>query len=75
MVSETRLCCAFDERFVRNGIDADRLFEESVEELASAARFAPVEPKREFIQICVASASSSQALTTQGEAFIHQVTP
>jgi hypothetical protein len=50
---EIQLCSALNERFGWNWLDGDCLFEEPVDEFGSAARFAPVEPKREFIQPCV----------------------
>ena len=62
MVSEIRLCGTFDERFVRNRADGDGLFKEPVEEFTSAARFTPVEPEREFIQIGVQMLRAHSAL-------------
>jgi hypothetical protein len=40
-----------DQRFIRDGVDDDRLLHKSVEELAAVARPAPIEPKGEFIEV------------------------
>ena len=51
VVSEILLCDTFDQRFVRTRLDGNSLFEEPVEEFASAVRFAPVEPKNELVEV------------------------
>jgi len=41
-----RLRRTFDQRFVGDRLDGDGLLQEAVEELATAARFATIEPER-----------------------------
>jgi hypothetical protein len=50
VVLEGRHRRTFAQRFVGNWLDSDGLLQQAVEELARAARFAPVEAEREFIE-------------------------
>src|ERR1039457_4621182 len=43
----------FDHGLVRNGIDGDCLLRQAVEELATVARPAPIETKREFVKVVI----------------------
>ena len=53
VIFKCRYCCralgAPDQRFIRDGVDDDRLLHKSVEELAAVATPAPIEPKGEAI--------------------------
>ena len=43
------VCVAYDHRFVRDWVDGHSLLEESVEELAPATRFPPIEAEGELV--------------------------
>src|ERR1700735_5645701 len=68
---EVRICCcALDQRFVRNRLDGDGLFQQSVEQLASAARLAAVESARELVEIRIQMLHApSSLMSSQQPAF------
>src|SRR3972149_9722163 len=42
-----------DERFIRGRVDGHRLLDQTIEELAAAARAAAIEPKGELVEVVV----------------------
>src|SRR6202789_1853363 len=63
-------CCAFDQRFVRNRLDSDGLFQQSAEQLASASRLAAVESERELVEIGIQMLHAhSSLMSSQQPAF------
>src|SRR5215472_17010325 len=72
VVSEGRLRRTFDQRFVGDRLDRDGLLQEPVEELATAARFAPVESEREFIEVGIQMLPAHTALVGSKQPALEQ---
>src|SRR5215472_7721440 len=72
VVSEGRLRRTFDQRFVGDRLDSDGLLQEAVEELATAARFAPVEPEREFVKVGIQMLNAHAALVGSQQPALEQ---
>ena len=63
---------AFDQGFVGNRIDCDGLLEQPVEQLAPAARFAPVEAEDELVEIGIQMLQADRALVSRHEPALEQ---